>query len=76
MSDQLVQNTNIELSDDELEGVAGGTIAPPTVAFGTANSEAVAFGPGAVAITETSTQNYAAPGQAYSNSSSAGLAVS
>lgn len=76
MSDQLVQNTNIELSDDELEGVAGGTFAPPSVAFGTANAQAYAEGPGAIAITDTHTQNFAAPGEAYSNSSSTGLAIS
>jgi hypothetical protein len=76
MSDQLVPAQNIELSDDELEGVAGGTFAPPSVAFGTADAQALAFGPGATAVTSTHTQNFAAPGTAFSSSSSTGLAIS
>jgi hypothetical protein len=66
----------MELSEQDLDAVAGGTFAPPSVAFGTADAQALAFGPGATAITSTHTQNFAAPGTAYSSSSSTGLAIS
>ncbi|XGV94313.1 MAG: CTB family bacteriocin (plasmid) [Leptolyngbya sp. BL-A-14] len=71
MSDKLaqVQATNIELSDDELEGVAGG------VALSIADATGVAFGKNfAATVNSSNTQTISVPnfnlatGQAHSAS--------
>ncbi|XGV94316.1 MAG: CTB family bacteriocin (plasmid) [Leptolyngbya sp. BL-A-14] len=71
MSDKLaqVQDTNIELSDDELEGVAGG------VALSIADATGVAFGKNfAATVNSSDTQTISVPnfnlatGQAHSAS--------
>ncbi|PSB30523.1 CTB family bacteriocin [Stenomitos frigidus] len=71
MSDNLaqVQDTNIELSDDELEGVAGG------VALSIADATGVAFGKNfAATVNSSDTQTISVPnfnlatGQAHSAS--------
>jgi hypothetical protein len=84
MSDNLMpaQETNIELSEQDLEAVAGGTYKfdykfphYASSANGVANSDANAVGENAHVLTAALTSNHAGPGFASSHSTAAGQAI-